>query len=980
MKRFYSFLVTAIVSLSYSLSVMAIDPPTGAELVDGQAYLFQNIHKRSSWLGHTSWDGALYYNNASAEKFVYFKAVSNEDGSWSFTEVFADYPDSVSYMVIPNGTDNLNSKPIASCVDPETAPRYIFNKVSDGVYSFIVGEGNNYNTIGRPVHMNAGNEYVVASEPVNGGGWYPDFYGGGQKDEYDQYIYEPEESNFIVMADSSTCLWNLVKYEDRDAYMGKASAYVTINNFETSYVNNEELADYNAGFQATLDLIAGIYNSAEYDYSIDNATISEAVNAKVNLYKKIAAAIEENDDENAALALAITSATNVFNTSTDPVSLQSATTTLGTAIQAHQEGSGDLTSMIQNNSFEDLSSQDGQQTASVAGAPTGWNVYVNGNQVTTAAEVKSAGFTAWHGINNDADGELDGSLAFGIWNSGIPTYELSQKIEGLENGTYVVTASLMAGANGNGSRMTTQRIFANLNSTYFGYETDYDKDQLDQSESFGFQGNDQTYTTDRTLFPMEVVTYVYDGTLTIGVRTDGNYKATLRTSANGAGGDGWFKVDNFHLQKVGYTPEAALELLNHFVAVLEDYSAAEYKSAAMRDKLETKIADFKALNASSPADDVNAAITEAVALVSEAAADVKAYDELNLAIIAAYENLETYQDKPGAGDYGDVIMEVEENFNDGVYSVEECAQAIKNLDTALQECIQSDVFEAGDEITSWLKNPGFENLSAQDGNNSNGVEATPYGWHLMLEGNESSTKAENSSYGMGWCAINSGDNIDITDPDGNQWFVQYTEGEHLWGIWANPVPAVELYQELNLPAGVYTLSADIIVQNDWAGFNLGGQRLFAGDYVTMFGDESRYSVYLPEDAKAAQEHQNWHPDAEYPYLSYAGNYQDINYDISGLPYKTTVTFCTDGTDKTRLGFRTDRTDLTTGELSTQASMGWFKLDNFQLFCVSKELPTAIQTASNVNVNANVTYNLAGQVVNDTFKGVVIKNGKKQIVK
>lgn len=985
MKRFYSFFVMAIVSLSCSLSVMAIDPPTGSELVDGQSYLFQNVHKRSSWLGHTTWDGALYYNNASAEKFVYFKAVVNEDNTWSFTEVFADYPDSVSYMIIPNGTDNLNSKPIASCIDPETAPRFIFNKVSEGVYRFAVGEGNNANTIGRPVHMNSGNEYVVASEDVNGGQWYPDFYGGGLKDEFGEYVRD-EESGLVFMADSTTCNWNLVKYEDRDAYMGKASAYVTINSFETDYVNNEDLVDYKTGFQLTLDAVAGIYNSAEYDYTIDNATISDYVNAKVELYKKIEAAIEENDDENTALELAIQSAENIFGTTTDPVSLTSATETLALAIKAHQEGTGDLTSMIQNNSFEDLSSQDGQTTVSVAGAPTGWNVYVNGKQVTTTAEVRAAGFTAWHGINNEANGEKDGNYAFGIWNSGIPNYELSQEIDGLENGTYIVSASLMAGANGGGSRMTTQRIFANLNSVYFGNENDYDTSLLDQSESFSFQGNDQTYSTDTELFPMEVTTYVYDGTLTLGVRTDGNYKATLRTSANGAGGDGWFKVDNFRLQKVGYTPEAALELLNHFIDVLEGYNEVEYKSAELSQRLEDKLIEFKALNASSPADDVNAAIQEAVELVSEASANVKAYEELQLAIGTAYENIETYSEKPGVTDYADVIMGVEEKFEAGEYSTDECADAIKELDDALQACIESDVFEAGDEITSWLKNPGFEDLSAQDGNNSNGVEATPNGWHLMLNGTESSTKAENLGYSMGWCAINSGDNLDnIEDAEGNIWTVQYTEGEHLWGIWAEAIPTVELYQELGLPAGVYTLSADIVVQNDWAGFNLACQRLFAGDYVTMFGDESRYTEYLPEDALEAQKHQAWHSETEYPYLSYAGNYQDVSYGVSGIPYKTTVTFCTDGAEKVRLGFRTDRTELSgenVGQLSTQKSKGWFKLDNFQLFCVSKELPTAIQTLSEVGSEECVvrSYNLAGQIVNDSYRGVVIKNGKKQLVK
>lgn len=50
----------------------------------------------------------------------------------------------------------------------------------------------------------------------------------------------------------------------------------------------------------------------------------------------------------------------------------------------------------------------------------------------------------------------------------MPDYEISQTISGLENGTYQITAGVMVGANGNGSRRTSQRIFGNLNSTLFG--------------------------------------------------------------------------------------------------------------------------------------------------------------------------------------------------------------------------------------------------------------------------------------------------------------------------------------------------------------------------------------------------------------------------------------------------------------------------------------------------------------------------------
>ena len=137
-------------------------------------------------------------------------------------------------------------------------------------------------------------------------------------------------------------------------------------------------------------------------------------------------------------------------------------------------------------------------------------------------------------------------IDLGIWNSGIPTVEISQTIEGLENGTYTVSAGLMVGANGNGSRRTTQRIFGNLNSAYFGNDFEYDHSLLDASEVYSFAGLTEP-VTDQELQPISVRAYVYDGTLTFGFRTDGNIAAALRDASNSAGGDGWFKIDNFRL-------------------------------------------------------------------------------------------------------------------------------------------------------------------------------------------------------------------------------------------------------------------------------------------------------------------------------------------------------------------------------------------------------------------------------------------------
>ena len=963
--------------MGLAVSASAINPPVGElELRDGATYMFQNVHKRSSWLGHTSWDGALYYNNASAESHVLLTAVKNDDGTWSFTEYVDE--ETVKYLVVPAGTGNLNTKLLAECPNSEVAPRFVVTN-KGGLFRFVLGEGNNDLAQGYNIHMNSGNEYVVAS--YDGDSWYPDIYGGTLKDEDGNDVFD-NESRYI-MADSTTCDWNLVLEENTSDYMGQAEGYAIISQFETDYILNENILEEDkAGFKLTYDAAAAIYEDPDYFYELDNPTISEMISAKVNLYALIQKCIAENVDDDAVLAAAIDKAYIIFNGNTEPASLTSAYETLENALKQYKEGSGDLTALIVNNSFEDLSSQDGQQTTGVQGAPTGWNVYINGNQVVTAAEVKGAGIANWHGINNDAEGELDGNYAFGIWTSGVPTYEVSQTISGLENGTYLVQASLMAGANGSGSRMTTQRIFANLNSTYFGQEEDYDQDQLDKSEVYEFQGNDQTYVTDRYLFPMEVKAYVYDGTLTLGVRTDGNVKATWRTTTNSAGGDGWFKVDNFRMQYNGYVAEDAYNIFQHFAQSLDElYQNTESMSAELKETLEEKIGEYRDITEDSPQETINPAILEARELISEVSANAKAYQQLSDAIAQAWVDLETYQDYPGAPEYGDVISEIEGYYYDGEYTTEGCADAIQALAEALQTCIESNVVEPGKDVTNWIKNPSFEDLTSQNGSVSDGVAAPPKGWNIIINGDACTTQAEMASHTSGWCAINHGDNITEEDEEGNTWYNQYTDGECLWGLWSGSVPQIEIYQELNLPAGTYELKADIVVQNDWAGFNLATQRLFAGDYVAMYGDEDRYLLYLPEDAIYAGKLDEWAPDADLKHLNYAGNYKDTSYGYSSIPYTTSLVFGTEGTEPVRIGFRSDRTDLATGELSTQASMGWFKLDNFRLTCINLEVPTAIQSVENEKAQVSeINYNLAGQQVNGSYKGIVIKNGKKTLVK
>lgn len=979
MKKTYVKIMMALCLFATAVSASAIVPPTGDKLVDGATYLLQNVNNRSLWLGHTSWDGALCYEFGTADKFVTFKAVKQESGDWAFIE--QNVEGDPKYMVLPNSV-NLFCKTLAE-LNQERIPEFKVVQVAEGTYRIIASIGNWSDAVGFNVLMNAGNTYPICTFPGNSVYENADIYHGFLTDPDTGARLMDDEGNYFL-ADSTTCDWNFVNVENYKDYMGKASAYTTILNFERDFVNNGNIdEEYHAGFAGTLDAIVAIYESEEYDYSLDNTTILSLVNTKVTLYNTILDAIKSNTDGDAVLSAATETARKAFSEVSDLAGTESALKALAAALKNYKEGTGDLTALIQNPSFEDLSSQGGVQTSGTEGAPTGWNVYINGTQVVTADEVKSQGINAWHGINNDAEGEaMDGSYAFGIWNGSIPKYELSQKIEGLENGTYIVTAGLMAGANGT-SRMTTQRLFANLNSTYFGNEEDYNPELLDKSEVYGFQGNDQNFSTDRYLFPMQVLGYVYDGTLTLGIRTDGNCKATWRDSNNGAGGDGWFKVDNFHLQYLGYIPEDALDIFNHFLANLtEVYEGAEFMNADLKEKLDARLEEYAGFSTDTDIETINKAIFQVRELVTEVSANIDAYTALGEAIMNAWATLDEFQEYPGAPEYGDVISEVESDYIDGVLTTEGCKEALARLEEAKQACIDSNVVEPGMDITNRLKNPSFEDYSSQGSNdNSGGVEAPPTGWNLTLNGVQCLTQADVLAHIGNWCAINRGDAIDEFDEEGNEWFHQYTDGEHLWGIWSSAVPVVELSQMVSLPAGTYKLSADIVVQNDWAGFNLSTQRLFADDFVTMYGNEDYYATYLPEDAQAAKQYDEWKGEQEVKYLTFAANYKDVNYGYSSIPYTTSVIFGTEGNEPVKIGFRTDRIDPATGENREQASFGWFKIDNFRLECISLEVPTAIETISNAQpVNGDQLFNLAGQRVSDDFRGIVISNGHKQLRK
>jgi len=931
-------------------AVSAIDLPYAQAPADGKTYILASRLKPASYLRKTSWDGALYLQpyDLNEQTKAAFTARKNEDGSWTFyqenviTNEGEDPYTETNYMGIPAGTDNLKIAeldPVSWTVEPTSMPDYYLLKAG-------VGQGNAL-TEGGYLHLNNGGEYLIITETTNQ--WFPDFYGGIQRGEDEAPVFD--EAGFVIPLNDVSRYWAFIELSDVPAYSVKVALYSLIQDMEDKAGKNEALKD---GFQQAIDAAMPYYEKA--DFTAEDLTEARVlIDAKMAMFNEIEAAQTLQDElADAKLAAAIEKAVSAFNTLTDAQALSGAMADLKAVETEVVMGGDDLTTLGQNMSFEDLSAQGGSQTSGVAGAPFGWNVLVNGKQVATADEVRAAGIANWHGANDDSEGDAkDGNYAFGLWTSGVPQYEISQTITGLENGSYTISAGVMVGANGNGSRRTTQRLFGNLNSKYFATAEEYDQTLLDKNEVYSFEGLEEP-VTDRLLQNMTVRAFVFDGTLTFGLRTDGNIAAAKRESGNGAGGDGWFKLDNFHITKNGYIQEDALAVYDHFAAVCDEL-LGETMQESVKDELKSLTGG--SIGTGSSQEEIINAIQTLRSIFPKAQASVEAYENLSEAINNGTANSIEYQYSGSIDDFSDLLMEAQDMYDEATVGEEEIGDMIDRIAAGVEE-LKATAVTVGD-ITFVLKNPSFEDLSAQGGQVSNGSQPAPTGWTLKVDGEEVT-----GAPGFGWCAINTGDVIDITDDQGNYYDHQYTDGDHLWGIWNGDIPEIEFCQQLkNLPVGNYTLQADVMVEYNWAGNCLTTQRLFANDFVQMFGSEGYHELNLPEDAKNAK------------VVTYAGYTCDSSDPLTHLLRPMEVNFDVDETGIAVIGFRTNSiNDL--GEKQGNGK-GWFKLDNFRLTYNSAEVSTGIATLKPAATTASTIYGLDGQRRTQMQRGlnIVRRDGK-----
>ena len=952
MRKDYFKQVLLAAGLLTATTVSAVDLPYAKAPAEGKTYILVSRLKPTSFVRETNWDGSLYLQpyDLNEQQKAAFKAHHNDDGTWNFSKTIVEAPEGEEayeydvYMGIPSGTDNLRIQelgPVSWTVEPTSLNDYYMLKAG-------AGQGNPACEDGY-LHLNNSGEYLVITEPGNY--WFPDFYDGIQRDEYDEPLYD--ETGFVVPQNTISRYWAFVEIDDVPAYALKVQLYALLQNIEETLSGDA----FGAGYQQTIDAVMPYYEKEDFTEA-DLAAAKAVIDAKQALYNEIKAAQELlGDQSDAKLSAAIEAAIAAFNTLTDTQALTDAQATLKEAETAFALGGNDLTALGTNMSFEDLSAQGGNQTSGVAGAPAGWNVYVNGRQVVTADEVRAAGITAWHGVNTDAEGSpMDGEVAFGLWNSGVPSYEISQTISGLETGSYTITAGLMVGANNNDSRRTTQRIFGNLNSKYFASEGDYNTSLLDQGEVYGFEGLVELIT-DREMQPISVRAFVYDGTLTFGLRTDGNVAAANREAGNSAGGDGWFKLDNFRITKEGFIQEDALAVYRHFNNLYE-----KLLGEVLQRSVKTELRSVMGGNIStgSSQEEIISAIVKLREMYPTVEASVEVYKRLDEALETSVANMIKYEYSSSIDDFSDLVMDAQDMYRDADAGEAEVEDMIARLTAGIEE-LKATAVSLGD-ITFVLKNPSFEDLSAQGGNPSDSSQPAPTGWTLTVDG-----EVVEGAPGFGWCAINRGDNIDVYDDEGNYYDHQYTDGEFLWGIWNGSIPEIELSQTLkHLPQGNYTLKADVMVEYNWAGNCLTTQRIFANNAVQMFGSESYHELNLPQDAKDAK------------VLTYADYTCTDGDPLTHLLRPMEVNFDVDETGIAVIGFRTNSiSDM--GE-PQESGKGWFKLDNFRLTYNSPEVSVGIAALKQGTAATPAYYGLDGQRRTKMQRGINIVRRDGQTAK
>ena len=212
------------------------------------------------------------------------------------------------------------------------------------------------------------------------------------------------------------------------------------------------------------------------------------------------------------------------------------------AVRTYRNSIVSYTTLIVNPDFEYKSAGVLNDGTTFRGIPYGWSS--NGTLIGNS-----------FGINSYAS-NYSGSNLFWINSTPMPAkFELYQVINNLSEGEYTVRCRLASFV----GQLTNVRLFANNNVQYYGYPADYNKN-LSANEVNTFGDNTGSINTSALLQEMNVnVTIAKGQSLRLGILS-GNMKSDGTAATDNSG---WFKVDNFRLEKKTVQTETSVSAIEN---------------------------------------------------------------------------------------------------------------------------------------------------------------------------------------------------------------------------------------------------------------------------------------------------------------------------------------------------------------------------------------------------------------------------------
>ncbi len=283
-----------------------------------------------------------------------------------------------------------------------------------------------------------------------------------------------------------------------------------------------------------------------------------------------------------------------------------------------------------------------------------------------------------------------------------------------------------------------------------------------------FGNSAKTALGDAGEYTLEAI--VMDNTLTFGIMTE-------NATAN------WIAADDFHLRFVGYNLSVAVAALRVMISDAQNlYASGNPMSETLLEVLNTAINGATSACISPTDEGMKAASSTLSAAMDDVKTSIQQYltlqNELDRLSDLCENGADLYPD--GHADFVDTYFDIAILFGEGAYDSEGIIAAIGQLKDAESACYLSG--EPPLDATFAIHNPGFEN-----GSYNNGTYTTPNGWMLNA-------------------TMPAGADVQLKN-------TQASEGTYRFYLWCEGTEnSIDLYQDIVLTKGEYTLKADVKAQ------------------------------------------------------------------------------------------------------------------------------------------------------------------------